>query len=41
MESIVAEFSNVGLTLLCFVIGVFVVRWLDKNVFKKNRYKKD
>ena len=41
MDSIVQEFSNVGLTILCFVIGVIVVRWLDKNVFNKNRYKKD
>ena len=41
MESIVTEFSNVGITILCFVIGIFVVRWLDKNVFNKNRYKKD
>ena len=39
MDSIVTEFSNVGITIFLFVIGIFVVRWLDKNVFNKNRYK--
>ena len=39
MDAIVTEFSNIGITILFFVIGVFVVRWLDKNVFNKGRYK--
>ena len=41
MESIVQEISNVGFTLLCVVFGIIVVRWLDRNVFNKGRYKND
>ena len=39
MDVLVQEFANVGLTLLCFVVGVLVVNWLDRKVFNKNRYK--
>ena len=39
MIDIVNEFANVGLTILLFVVGIIVVRWLDRNVFNKNRYK--
>tara|TARA_Y100001938_G_scaffold113354_1_gene155533 strand:- start:590 stop:715 length:126 start_codon:yes stop_codon:yes gene_type:complete len=41
MDVLVQEFANVGLTLLCFVVGVLVVNWLDRNVFNKNRRKDD
>ena len=37
MEDLVQQFSNVGLTILCIVVGVIVVNWLDRNVFNKNR----
>tara|TARA_B100000287_G_C20330903_1_gene661739 strand:+ start:451 stop:594 length:144 start_codon:yes stop_codon:yes gene_type:complete len=37
MSVLVQEFSNVGLTLLCIVVGALVVRWLDRNLFNKNR----
>ena len=37
MIELVQEFANVGLTLLCIIIGVIVVNWLDRNVFNKNR----
>ena len=37
MESIVQEVSNIGFTLLCVVISVVSVRWLDKNIFNKGR----
>ena len=40
MEDLVQQFSNVGLTILCVVIGVIVVNWLDRNIFNKNRRKK-
>ena len=40
MESLVQEFANVGLTLLCFVLVVGLVRWLDRNIFNKNRRNK-
>ena len=40
METLVKEFANVGLTILCVVVGVIIVNWLDRNVFNKNRYKK-
>ena len=39
VTNLVQEFSNVGLTILFFVVGVFVVNWLDRKVFNKNRYK--
>ncbi len=35
----VNEVSNIGITILCVVIGVIIVNWLDRNVFNKNRYK--
>ncbi len=39
MESIVQEISNVGLTILCVVVGVIIVNWLDRNVFNKNKWR--
>ena len=39
MEDLVQQFSNVGLTILCVVVGVILVNWLDRNVFNKNRRK--
>ena len=41
MESLVQEFSNVGLTILCVVVGVLIDNWLDRNVFNKNRLHND
>ena len=40
MEGLVQEFANVGLTILCVVVGVILVNWLDRNVFNKNRRNK-
>ena len=40
MESLVQEFANVGLTLLIFVLVISLVRWLDRNIFNKNRRNK-
>ena len=37
MDAIVNEISNVGLTILCVVVGVIIVNWLDRNVFNKGR----
>ena len=34
MSVLANEFSNVGLTILCVVVGVLIVNWLDRNVFK-------
>ena len=39
MESVVQEIANVGFTLLSVVIGILAIRWLDKNIFNKDRYK--
>ena len=39
METLVQEFANVGLTILCVVVGVILVNWLDRNVFNKTRRK--
>ena len=39
MNVLVNEFANVGLTILCVVVGVIIVNWLDRNVFNKNRRK--
>ena len=40
MEDLVQQFANVGLTILCVVVGVLLVNWLDRNVFNKNRRNK-
>ena len=40
MNVLVNEFANVGLTILCVVVGVLIVNWLDRNVFNKNRRNK-
>ena len=40
MDSIINEIANVGLTILCVVVGVILVNWLDRNVFNKNRRNK-
>ena len=37
MESLVKEFSNVGLTIICIVVAVIVVNWLDRNIFNKKK----
>ena len=33
------ELANVGLTILCVVVGVLIVNWLDRNVFNKNKWR--
>ena len=37
IDVIANEISNVGLTILCVVVGVMLVNWLDRNVFNKGR----
>ena len=39
IDVIANEISNVGLTILCVVVGVMLVNWLDRNVFNKGRRK--
>ena len=39
MNVLVNEFANVGLTILCVVVGVTIVNWLDRNVFNKNKWR--
>ena len=39
MDDLVQQFANVGFTILCIVVGVILVNWLDRNVFNKNRRK--
>ena len=39
MNVLVNEFANVGLTILCVVVGVIIVNWLDRNVFNKNKWR--
>ena len=39
MIDIVQQTSNVGLTLLVIVAAIILVRWLDRNVFNKGRFK--
>ena len=42
MIDIITEFGDIIVTILCIIVGVIVVQWLDRNVFNKNRYyKKD
>ncbi len=37
LTDLVQPFANVGLTIVCVVVGVILVNWLDRNVFNKNR----
>ena len=37
MSVLTNELANVGITILCVVIGVLLVNWLDRNVFNKKR----
>ena len=39
IDAIVIGISEVGLTILCFVIGWIGISWLDRKVFNKNKYK--
>ena len=39
LSVLVSEFANVGLTILCVVVGVLIVNWLDRNVFNKNKWR--
>ncbi len=39
MSVLVSEFANVGLTILCVVVGCLIVNWLDRNVFNKNKWR--
>ena len=41
MDILVQEFANVGLTILCVVVGCLIVNWLDRNIFNKNRRTND
>jgi len=41
-EVLMNELSNVGLTILCVVVGVLIVNYLDRNVFSKHKnFKKE
>ena len=37
-EVLMNELANVGLTILCVVVGVLIVNCLDRNVFNKNKW---
>ena len=38
-EVLTNDLANVGLTILCVVVGVMIVNWLDRNVFNKNKWR--
>ena len=38
-EVLTNELANVGLTILCVVVGVMIVNWFDRNVFNKNKWR--
>ena len=37
LEGIVQEISNIGITILCVVVGVIIVNWLDRNIFSGHK----
>ena len=37
METIVQEIANVGLTILCVIVGCLIVNWLDRNIFNNHK----
>ena len=37
IDSLVVEFSNVGLTILGIIVAVIVVNWLDRNIFNRKK----
>ena len=39
MSVLTNELANVGLTILCVVVGVMIVNWLDRMVFNKNKWR--
>ena len=39
MSVLTNELANVGITILCVVVGVLLVNWLDRNVFNKNKWR--
>ena len=39
MSVLTNELANVGMTILCVVVGVLIVNWLDRNVFNKNKWR--
>jgi len=39
MSVLTNELANVGITILCVVVGVLIVNWLDRNVFNKNKWR--
>ena len=41
VNQIIQEISNVGLTILCVIVGIVIINWLDRNIFNKNRRFKD
>ena len=41
-SELTANLTSIGLTVVGVVIAIFLVRWLDKNVFSKHKnFKKD
>ena len=40
LDTVVQEIANIGFTIFCFVLGGFIIHWLDRNVFNKNRRRK-
>ena len=37
MVELVDGIANVGITILCVVIGCIIVNWLDRNVFSNHK----
>ena len=36
-DELAREIGNVGLTLICLVVGAIIINWLDRNDFNKKR----
>ena len=40
-SELIANLTSIGLTVIGVVIAMFLVRWLDRNIFSKHKGRKN